>query len=43
MLFEMHIYPNGRHGLGLAEEDETVHQWCAQLQRWLLGQGFGKN
>ena len=38
---EMHIYPHGRHGLGLAEDDPAVNQWCGQLKRWLLVQGYG--
>ena len=39
--YEMHIYPHGRHGLGLAEEEPVVHQWCSQVQNWLLRLGFG--
>lgn len=38
---EMHIYPHGRHGLGLAGEEPVVHQWCEQAQNWLLRLGFG--
>lgn len=38
---EMHIYPHGAHGLGLAGGDEIVHQWCGQVQKWLLRLGFG--
>lgn len=34
--YEMHIFPHGRHGLGLAEEFEDVKQWSALLQKWLV-------
>lgn len=34
--YEMHIFPQGRHGLGLAEEYEDVKQWTALLQKWLV-------
>ena len=34
--YEMHIFPQGRHGLGLAEEFEDVKQWSALLQKWLV-------
>ena len=34
--YEMHIFPHGRHGLGLAEEYEDVKQWTALLQKWLV-------
>ena len=34
--YEMHIFPQGRHGLGLAEEFEDVKQWTALLQKWLV-------
>lgn len=33
--FEMHIFPSGRHGLGLAGENPDVAQWAALLQNWL--------
>lgn len=33
---EMHIFPNGRHGLGLAAtEVPHVAQWAGLLQNWL--------
>jgi dipeptidyl aminopeptidase/acylaminoacyl peptidase len=33
---EMHIFPNGRHGLGLAAtEAPHVAQWAGLLQNWL--------
>lgn len=33
--FELHVYPHGRHGLGLAENDEHVSAWSKELVRWL--------
>ena len=41
VLCEMHVYPHGRHGLGLAQDDPVVGQWTGQVQTWLLNQGFG--
>ncbi|MGQ4666205.1 alpha/beta hydrolase [Metabacillus halosaccharovorans] len=38
--FEMHIFPNGRHGLGLAEEDPVVGKWTNLCENWLKQQGF---
>ena len=32
---EMHIFPYGSHGLGLAEEDPHVAQWSGLLLNWL--------
>lgn len=40
--FEAHIYPYGRHGLGLAEELDDVRTWSEHMDRWLIGCGFGK-
>lgn len=33
--FELHIYPMGRHGLGLAKEIPHVAQWSSTLEKWL--------
>ena len=33
--FEMHIYPMGEHGLGLAEDEEYVAKWSDNLMAWL--------
>ena len=33
--FELHIYPEGHHGLGLAEEVPHTAQWSAALKSWL--------
>lgn len=40
--FEMHIFPNGPHGLGLAKGDPVVGQWSDWCVRWLNDRGFGK-
>lgn len=37
---EMHIFPQGRHGLGLAEGDAAVSQWVALCAEFLKGLGF---
>jgi acetyl esterase/lipase len=39
--FELHVFPQGRHGLGLAVDDPVVGQWTALCAAWLAGQGFG--
>lgn len=33
--FQLHIFPNGRHGLGLAKEVEDVHKWTELCEVWL--------
>ncbi|WP_199620695.1 alpha/beta hydrolase [Paenibacillus alkalitolerans] len=33
--FELHIFPKGRHGLGLAEGDPHVSQWTELCEMWL--------
>ena len=38
--FEMHIFPNGRHGLGLAEDDPVVGKWTELCESWLKQQGY---
>lgn len=40
--FELHVYPEGRHGLGLAEEYDDVKTWTEHMKYWLVKQGFGK-
>lgn len=32
---EMHIFPNGPHGLGLAQYNNSVGQWSELLKNWL--------
>ncbi len=39
--FELHVYPNGRHGLSLAAEHPVVAGWGRECGRWLLEHGFG--
>ncbi len=38
--YELHIYPYGRHGLGLAEEMPHVAQWTKSLENWLILMGW---
>jgi dipeptidyl aminopeptidase/acylaminoacyl peptidase len=42
--FEFHIYPHGRHGLGIGVQqyapDAKLHPWAAECIRWLKEQGF---
>lgn len=33
---EMHLYPQGRHGLGLAPEFPHIAQWTDSLIKWLM-------
>ena len=40
---EVHIFPHGRHGLGLAQELEDVAQWAPLCQKWLNLLGFGRD
>ena len=42
ILYEMHIYPKGHHGLGLAPEYSLVAGWGNACCRWLLEMRFGK-
>jgi acetyl esterase/lipase len=38
--FELHVFPKGAHGLGLAENDPVVGQWPALSVTWLKTLGF---
>jgi len=38
--FALHIYPHGRHGLGLAPDDPQVSQWAPESAAWLRSLGF---
>lgn len=40
--FELHVFPEGPHGLGLAPEYPVVAQWAGLCQTWLKGLGFAK-
>lgn len=39
--FELHVYPYGQHGLGLAAETVPVNTWADSVTRFLLCRGFG--
>ena len=38
--FELHIFPDGRHGLGLAESNPHVAEWAELLRKWLIYYGW---
>jgi len=38
--FELHVFPRGRHGLGLAADDPVVGAWPGLCAAWLREQGF---
>lgn len=38
--FEMHIYPLGEHGLGLAPNNDYVSKWSNDLVAWLTLKGW---
>lgn len=40
--FESHIYPNGRHGLGLANNDKDLKAWHKLSVNWLNRLFYGK-
>ncbi len=40
--FEMHVFPHGPHGLGLATEMPDVAQWTGLCRRWLRGLGYAQ-
>jgi acetyl esterase/lipase len=37
---ELHVFPHGRHGLGLALEDPGPHQWTSLCANWLGRAGW---
>lgn len=39
--FALHVYPQGRHGLGLAGDDPVVGSWTRLCATWLATRGFG--
>ena len=39
--FELHVYPHGRHGVGLSEDDAHIATWTDLCCEWLHGLGFG--
>ena len=38
--FELHVFPYGRHGLGLALDEPVVAQWTQLCVRWLKEGGY---
>jgi acetyl esterase/lipase len=38
----LHVFPHGKHGLGLAPDDPVVSQWPALCARWMEGLGLLK-
>jgi dipeptidyl aminopeptidase/acylaminoacyl peptidase len=38
--FELHVYPHGAHGLGLAPQDPHVATWIELCCQWLEGMGW---
>jgi len=38
--FELHVFPNGAHGLGLAADDPIVGQWPVLCVKWLKKMEF---
>jgi len=39
--YAMHIYEQGRHGVGLAEKDPVLRTWPTLLADWLTTHRFG--
>jgi acetyl esterase/lipase len=39
---EMHIFENGPHGVGLANDDPALSEWSKLLANWLRGRGIVK-
>ena len=37
---ELHVFANGRHGLGLGQSDDALSVWPALLRNWLRGLGL---
>lgn len=38
--FELHVFPDGHHGLGLAQSVPHAAQWADLMNRWLIKMGF---
>ncbi|RKN71238.1 alpha/beta hydrolase [Paenibacillus ginsengarvi] len=38
--YDLHVYENGRHGLGLAESHPEAYMWTQECANWLRRQGF---
>jgi len=39
---ELHIFENGPHGVGLANDDKALSEWSTLLANWLRGRGIVK-
>jgi acetyl esterase/lipase len=39
--FALHVYPHGRHGLALAQNDPIVGSWRTLCAAWLADRGYG--
>ena len=42
VLFELHVYPRGHHGIGLGAEFVPAAGWGGALCRYLLEMGYGR-
>jgi acetyl esterase/lipase len=40
VLFDLHVFTKGKHGLGLAEEEEHTNGWTDVCASWLAFNGF---
>lgn len=40
--FALHVFPHGRHGLGLAQSDPVVHAWTWLCVGWLRSLGYAR-
>ncbi|GAA3592125.1 alpha/beta hydrolase [Nonomuraea rosea] len=39
--YELHVFPEGKHGLGLAQDVPAASAWPGLCATWLAAQGFG--
>lgn len=37
---EMHLYAHGRHGVGLARQDQVLRSWPGRCEDWMRGHGW---
>ncbi len=42
VLFEMHLYEQGRHGVGLATDDPVLSTWPTLCENWLRSKGLAR-
>ena len=38
--FELHVFPHGRHGLAMCDDDPVVRQWLGLCATWLKSLGY---